>query len=276
MAGIVWIAAYPKSGNTWVRAFLHNLFLNPPSPAAPDQLSRHSVYAANALAYRRFVDKPAAAFTPEELAELRPKVHRAFMATRPDSVFIKTHSVIGTECEVPLITPECTAGAIYVVRNPLDICLSVADHFGLDIDAAIKMMGDKSAYLEPDAKRCREIISSWSHHVYNWTAWKGLRLHVLRYEDALERPRDAFGALVRFLGLPAPKARIDRAIEFASFEVLQKMERRHGFEERSDRGGNFFRVGRSGQWRKRLKPAQVKRIVADHRGQMARFDYLPR
>ena len=24
--GIVWVASYPKSGNTWIRAFLHNLF----------------------------------------------------------------------------------------------------------------------------------------------------------------------------------------------------------------------------------------------------------
>ena len=32
MAGIIWLASYPKSGNTWLRAFLHNLLRDPGRP----------------------------------------------------------------------------------------------------------------------------------------------------------------------------------------------------------------------------------------------------
>jgi hypothetical protein len=97
----------------------------------------------------------------------------------------------------------------------------------------------------------------------------------MRYEDMLEKPLSTFGGLVKFLGIDAPRARIERAIKLSSFRVLQEQERRHGFRERSPVAAAFFREGKAGQWRKALSREQAAAIVAAHRPQMERFGYVP-
>ena len=57
--------------------------------------------------------------------------------------------------------------------------------------------------------------------------------------------------------------------------MLRKLEEQKGFKERSAVAKRFFREGRKDQWRDKLNDAQIRRIVNDHRAQMARFDYIP-
>lgn len=276
MGDVVWLASYPKSGNTWVRAFLCNLFGNTQSPLHLEEISKVAVSDADIRWYQRYLDKPADEFTDQDFAKLRPKVHRDMSKAGSGPVFVKTHSVVGTWCDVPLVTKECTAGAIYVVRNPLDVCVSAAAYFGLGIDATIDWMGDKEASVgEPERGLGRQIISSWSHHVYSWTSQPGLPLMLMRYEDMMQEAPKTFGTLARFLGLNPPHTRLDRAIEFSSFETLHRLEQEHGFRERGSSKHAFFRSGRTDQWREVLSRDQVERLVKGHRGQMMRFGYLP-
>ncbi|MFX9123758.1 sulfotransferase domain-containing protein, partial [Acinetobacter baumannii] len=85
--------------------------------------------------------------------------------------------------------------------------------------------------------------------VESWTAHKHRALIAVRYEDMLEKPLPTFTKVTRFLGLPAGRARIEKAIRFSSFDVLKAQEQRTGFVERSRRADAFFRAGRAGQWR---------------------------
>ena len=110
MGGIIWLASYPKSGNTWVRTFLHNLLLNADRPADLNELSKFTIGDGNKGWYEQVTGKPFASFSPEEIAALIPKVHRAYALSRTDSVFVKTHNMFGKIHDVPLITPEYTAG----------------------------------------------------------------------------------------------------------------------------------------------------------------------
>jgi hypothetical protein len=87
------------------------------------------------------------------------------------------------------------------------------------------------------------------------------------------RPGEAFGTVVRFLGLDIQPARLDKAIEFSRFDRLRDQELRHGFVEKPAVSSAFFRSGRSGGWREALSPAQAARLTADHRLQMKRFSY---
>jgi hypothetical protein len=82
--------------------------------------------------------------------------------SRPDSVFIKTHNKLVEDRGTPMITMEHTAGAIYIIRNPLDVTLSFADHYALSIDEAIKTMATPELHTENSDKYCYEVYGSWS------------------------------------------------------------------------------------------------------------------
>ena len=277
MAGIIWLASYPKSGNTWLRAFLHNLLRNPEQPADINQLDQFCLGDSLSGWYEHVSGgRKVAEMSRAEIQALRPKVHEAFTRAHPDSVFAKTHNMLGEAEGVPLITMERTAGAIYVLRNPLDVCLSLADHFGLGLDGAAAMLNDPAAGSLTDERTVFEVYGTWAQHALSWTKEERPNLLWLRYEDMLEKPHQTFGRAARFLGLTPPRPRLEKAIRFSSFKVLANQEATRGFRERSVHSKRFFRVGQAGQWRKALSPEQVKAIVAVNREQMARFGYLPK
>jgi len=276
MGGIIWLASYPKSGNTWLRAYLHNLMRNAMEPIAPNRLNELTLgdgmvrfFAAHTKG-RATIDMELA-----EIAALRSAVQRDLAASSRDSVLVKTHNWLGLDHGHPCIDMNLTAGAIYVVRNPLDVVLSLADHFGIDTDQAIAQMADPNARTLNLRHRVPDVMSSWSNHVRSWTERPNPRLHVMRYEDMLAKPNAAFTALTRFLGLPASNERIARAVRFSSFDTLQGLEARQGFVERSSHSRAFFRQGQAGQWRKVLTPDQVRLICQQHREPMRAFGYWP-
>jgi len=275
MGKIVWIASYPKSGNTWVRAFLHNLMRDSAEAYDINRLSDLTLGDSQVRWFQRLLNKPAREYTNEELAALRPRVHKLLTETSPDPVFVKTHNAVVEYAGTPMITLELTAGAIYVIRNPLDVVLSHADHYGNSIDRTIEIMSTTGSMMMPGEHHVAELHSSWSDHVLSWTGVPNPALHVVRYEDMLDKPLGTFTGIVKFLRLPASRERIERAIKRSSFKVLQAQERSHGFVEKTKVSERFFRVGKAGQWQTGLTPEQVERMVAAHREQMARFGYFP-
>lgn len=276
MGAIIWLSSYPKSGNTWLRAFLHNLLRNPDKPMPINELDKFCLGDSQASWYLHVSGgRSPAEMTKPEVAEMRLRVHQAFTQAFPDSVFAKTHNILAETFGLPLINMECTAGAIYVVRNPLDVVISLADHFGLTLDEAVTFMADPQAGTENDEINAFEFYGTWSQHVASWTRDGNQGMIWLRYEDMLNKPRQTFSRLADYLGLKPSRDRLDRAIRFSSFKVLSNQEARSGFRERSRHAERFFRVGKSGQWRRTLTAAQIDAIVAAHGEQMDRFGYLP-
>lgn len=275
MGAIIWLASYPKSGNTWTRAFLHNLLMNPKEPADINALNRFCLGEDKAQYYAQFDARPLTELSFKEVMALRPKVHRLLTESFPDSVFVKTHNFLGEVEGIPLVTMDCTAGGVYIVRNPLDVAISYAHHFGVDIDEAIAQMANPVMGSPTTEMVVRQVYGSWSLNVKSWTQVPMPSLHVMRYEDMHSQPFRTFGNLARFLGLNPPRERLQKAIDNSSFKALQRQERQHGFIERSA-NSRFFREGRPGQWRGVLSKEQIARIVEDHREQMERFDYVPK
>jgi hypothetical protein len=206
---------------------------------------------------------------------MRRGAQLAMMASKPDTVIVKTHNTLVELHGHPTINMDLTAGAIYVVRNPLDLVISLADHYGVDIDKAIEVMSDPNNGGMADGNIVFEIHSSWSAHVKSWTQRPHPGLHVVRYEDMLATPLHAFGGITRFLGLKPTRAKLELAIEQSSFKNLRAQEEAKGFNEKSAKGSRFFRVGKAGQWRDVLTPAQIDRVVSLHQEQMSRFGYWP-
>jgi hypothetical protein len=275
MGNIVWLASYPKSGNTWMRAFLANLLANRPDPVALADLPNYADLEARPDLYTRIGGQPSTQMDFAQLCALRPRVHEAIAAAAAKTVFVKTHSIAGERDGVPLHNPAVSAGAIYIVRNPLDTVISMAHHFGIDIDAAIDYLGNENSATANDELFVSELLGSWSQHVQSWTRLQGPRILVVRYEDLLDKPLKWFDKVARLVGLGADRARVERAIRHASFPSLAGMERRHGFAEVPIKGKHFFRAGRANQWRDVLAPEQARRIVAQHRQQMAALRYVP-
>ena len=275
MGNILWLASYPKSGNTWLRAFLANLVANRPTEVGLDELPRYGDLEARPDLFTQLAGRKSIELDFAQILALRPLVHAQLAAAATGTVFVKTHNMAGVHEGHPLHNPAVSAGAIYVVRNPLDVVISMSHHFGISLDEAIMYLGNDSAATENSDLFVTQFLGSWSRHVASWAALESARILVVRYEDLLEKPAKWFGKIARLVGLDADRGRIERAIKHASFASLASMERRDGFVEVPIKGKHFFRSGRANQWRDVLSREQVMRIVADHREQMARWHYLP-
>jgi hypothetical protein len=276
MGKIVWLASFPKSGNTWVRAFLHNLLSNAERPYDINELDTFAVSDSQAQWYQRFDPRPPTELSFEELAALRPRVHHLFTQLGQGPIFVKTHMAAAELGGTPLITVSETIAAVYIVRNPLDVVISHSHHYGNDLDRTIELLAAEDTITRASETHVPEFHSSWSAHVASWTSVPSPGLLVVRYEDLLTTPNRSFAAIARFLRIDASHGRLERAIRHSSFRVLQEQEKRHGFRERTETSERFFRAGKAGQWRSVLSTAQVERIVAQHGQQMDRFGYRPK
>lgn len=277
MGNIVWLASYPKSGNTWLRAFLANLIANRSDPLMPNELQNYADDEALPERFTELAGKPSQELGFEEIAALRPRVHALIAQRAQGTRLVKSHNMTGDVDGHSLYNWQVTAGAIYIVRNPLDVVISMTRHFELTIDKAIERLANDNVATANDAMFVTQMLGSWSRHVAGWadlaerTPGKVL---VLRYEDLLDRPAKHFAKAAKLTGIQ-DKGRIERAVHHADFQTLAKLEKREGFVEAVDKKTRFFRAGRANQWREALNRDQVARIVHEHREQMARFKYLP-
>jgi len=275
MSKIIWLASYPKSGNTWMRAFLHNLLRDPNESYDINKITDFSTSDSSIEWYTAQDKRGWKNWTAVDVARMRRSTQLSICPMKRDDVFVKTHNASVAFLGYPLVHQDLTAGAIYIVRNPLDVCISLAHHYGTDIDTTIGILGDPTIGSQTSDKIVYEVHKSWSIHVDSWTNPMRPGLAVLRYEDMLNNPMKSFGGLVRFLGLNPPRSRLERAIERASFRSLRQQEDQKGFREKSPFAEKFFREGRAGQWREKLTQSQIDRIVEQNKEQMQRFGYWP-
>jgi hypothetical protein len=275
MGRIIWLASYPKSGNTWMRAFIHNLLRDPRDGYDINRLGEFSFSDSTLHFYKEHIGKPVPEWTNQDIMAVRWKVQRDIGKLSTDDVFVKTHNAHIEFDGHPMINMDLSAGAIYIVRNPLDVLISLADHYACPIDEAVRIIGDNSSGTPNGDQLVFEMHRTWSVHVFSWTKQPGPWLHVVRYEDMLRKPIVAFSRVARFLGLTPPRDRLERAIQASSFKSLRAQEDEKGFRERSYKAEKFFRVGKAGQWREVLSKAQIERVVEVHKEQMERFGYWP-
>jgi hypothetical protein len=275
MAGIYWLASYPKSGNTWLRVFLANAVGKAEQPYDINALREFGGSDSRASYYERAAARPIEALSDPELHRLRPAVHRFLANRRPGHAFVKTHNAIAVIDGIPTITPELTAGAVYVVRNPLDVAVSFAHHFAIGLDAAVEQLCLPGSRVGTADRAVFSQLGTWSRHVESWTEAPGLSPHVVRYEDLLARPVPSFRAVADYLRLELGREALKRAVRFSSFKELAMQEARAGFVERGAASARFFREGSAGQWRRHLGAPQVDRIAAVNGEVMRRYGYLP-
>ncbi|MDO5758204.1 MAG: sulfotransferase domain-containing protein [Rhodobacterales bacterium] len=259
---IIWIASYPKSGNTWMRSLLAHYFM--PPGQAPDINNLRNFTTADVR--QDFYDAAnGGLYEGKDLADwmrVRLPALRLIAQSRPNHHFVKTHCQTIRIADQDVIPPEVTSGAIYLIRNPFDLAPSFARHQSADIDTAIDRM------LNPDTvmgtpSGIFDVMGRWDDHIASWTGAPGLKRRVIRYEDLLKRPaREMRGLLEVFLGQQVDAAKLARAIKATTFANMQKQERELGFTERPEGMTSFFAKGQAGVWKDDLTPAQVGRLRA--------------
>ncbi len=278
MSGIIWLASYPKSGNTWFRVFLTNLRGEKDEPAQINRLNSTPIASARGI----FDDEAgieASDMTPDEIDRLRPEIYTHLAEEAEETPFMKVHDAyISNDKNIPLFPKEATAGAIYIIRNALDVVISFADHSAWDYDQAILRMADEEFAFCRQPKRLhhqlRQKLLSWSSHVKSWTEQTPFPVCVLRFEDMKQKPVETFEKAVQFSGLEYGREEILKALKLSSFEELQRQEKEGGFKEKSPSSDMFFRKGEVGSWREKLTEKQAGQIIHDHREVMRRFGYL--
>jgi len=273
--GITWLASYPKSGNTWVRSLLSayanggTLDIN-----KLDQIGLADSHLGlwHSLAYRPFAD-----MTDLEKVAIRSAVLLAYVNnwshyTRSTNPIMKTHCANVAVGEHPLIPSVITRGAIYVVRDPRDVCVSWANYLGQSYEDAAKIMSEQGTSLGADGK-VPQYIADWSGHVKTWHQRNNIL--TVRYEDLVDAPKSTVKGMLKHLGWPVDNHHINTAIEAASIERLQKQEKTRGFRENVGQTQHFFRKGGYGQWRQVLPRGVVERIEREHGDVMRDMGYTP-
>jgi hypothetical protein len=249
MRRITWIASYPKSGNTWVRAIV-------------DRIVHHErAFDINALGEtapsfsgltQEFVKRNEIRLSGSAPGEVRrwwTPVQREICEAADQPVFLKTHNVAARFDSGPFPDPDFTAGAIYIVRDPRDVALSYAHHYKMTLGLAVVALCTSSAFnIKQEALGLTELLMSWGEHVQGWTSLKACPLLVLRYEDLLADPAEGVRRIGAFLDRPLAPDQVAAIVAATSFNELRGQEKARGFNE-SVRPDGFFRAGTAGQWR---------------------------
>jgi hypothetical protein len=279
MSRILWLASYPKSGNTWLRMFFTNLCRGGTGPASINELER-PILASDRNMFDRRVGFGSEDLTDDEVDRLRAHVYLDMAREAEEVLFCKAHDAWTVLPNgQPLFPPDASAGTIYLIRNPLDVCVSYAHHNGESaFDGAIARMANPNNALgrSPNglAGQLRQRLLRWSDHVQSWADAPGMRILVLRYEDMHSNSIESFAAAAAFAGKTSDLQAVASAVAFSSFDELQRQEAAEGFVEQMAPGRRFFRKGKVGAWREVLTDEQAARIITDHRDVMVRFGYL--
>ena len=275
---IVWLASYPRSGNTWLRALLTNYLEGSEHPASISALAGGPSTILREV-FDEYLGVSSSDLTPEELLRHRPRLHELLAADLPRPSFVKVHDAcLRVPGSALLFPPSATLGAIYLVRNPLDVAVSYAHFWNWPVARGVAELNRPEAALSSPRRGIHEMLpqrlSTWSGHAASWLDQRDLPVHAVRYEDLLADTAAVFGAVLRFAGLEPEPGRLARAVEHARFDRLRAQEERSGFHEKPRTARFFFRSGRAGAWREALAQEQVRTLVDAHGPLMERFGYL--
>ena len=261
---LLWLASFPRSGNTFTRILLANYFA-----------SGTEAFDINAL--HDFIPADTSAFLWKEYAADKngPQPlewtwgHRAGffdyyrIRPKPDGFKgLKTHTANIVTLGSSAFQLRKNDRVIYIVRHPLDVLLSYADFNGRNLDSAIDVICSSGATVQHPEIGGVEVRGSWLEHVSSWLKTTDCQVLLVRYEELRANTELILQAMLGFLGAPIDSDRVRRAVEASRFDRVRAQEAQHSFNESPDTitSGTFFRRGTSFQWLRELAPEQAYRL----------------
>ena len=231
---IIWLASFPRSGNTFFRVLLSHLY----------GIKTYSIYNDPDLERIGASETVGHQVLPRPVAEL---------AAASEVYFVKTHEV-----------PNDAFPAIYLVRDGRDALVSFAHYresfYTPRHKIFLKVILRRNTF-QSTLRDCivqTRLFGGWSGNVL---AWSG-RLHgptfVIRYEDLVS----------------APVEWVQKSLEYFNLSQMVGNENVvPSFQELHDRWPNFFRKGKVGAWKQEM-PGDLQDLFWQHHGAAMRtFKY---
>ena len=280
---IIWIASYPKSGNTWIRSMISSL-----------------VYTEDGIFNFKVLDnikqfpsiKYFKDFTNDyqNIAEIKKNwVHAQDKINLNNKIkFFKTHNANCKIGDHSFTNKANTLASIYIVRDPRNIITSISNHYNFDVEYSKKFItssrsigGNSTAESVLSENNIITILGSWKNHVNSWTG-NNPNLLIIKYENLLNNIETETNRLINFIKkytkLEPSNKKISNCIESTSFESLKKLENSSSFTEYSPKNmnktKNFFYLGRDNQWEKYLSKDTVKFLEESFKEELVKFEYL--
>ena len=282
---IIWLASYPKSGNTYVRAFLSAYYFSDNGQFDFSQISNIDQFP-----HEKFFNQKVKNF--DEASRLWVPIQKKINHDKKIR-FFKTHSFLGNYKGNEFTSPETTLGAIYIIRDPRNVFTSIKNHYSLDNEKALKMITDKTRSLMSNngSHASLTYISSWAENYLSWFRNNKFRRLFIKYEDLIENRYETFRDLIVFTNTlmnnveGVNKLKLQKAIETTNFNVLKKKEMSEAFDGsdssfknwrkfHSENKNLFFNLGPENDWKKNLEKEFAEKIETNFEKEMKKLKYL--
>ena len=271
---IIWLASYPKSGNTWVRVFLNSLFY-----------TENNEVDINNLSIGQFPNRKHFEDISKNMDDINEFSKNCINAQlrlnlSNETRFLKTHHAYWQNGKYKFTDIQTSLGVIYIVRDPRNIITSLKNHYNFDNyeDALKFLLDDKKVIGVKNSKKEMDlphIISSWKNHFNSWKKMNKNYL-LIKYENLITSPevelQKILNYLEKLLNIKFDKMKILEAIEKSSFANLKKKEQDHGFIEAPT--SSFFNLGPKNDWRKLLSEKISEKIEKEFKAEMMELNYL--
>ena len=276
---IIWIASYPKSGNTWVRSIISSYFFTDTGDFDFNLLKNISLYPGPKY-FKNKINKPGEVSLFWESSQKN-------IVSKEKQTFLKTHNAL-IALNNRLFTSEKTSlGAIYIVRDPRNILSSLKNHYDFkDYNEAFEFMKNKKKYIWDIRKNNDysgfQFLGSWQEHYKSWIKNQKFKTLLVKYED-LER--DCYSTCLKLIQyillLKGKESKVDekklfRSIESTKFDVLKKKEKDLGFDESikvNDINKSFFFLGPENKWQKKLPYDILIKVENEFQEDLKYFNY---
>ena len=276
---IVWLASYPKSGNTWMWLFIKSYF-NPPKkkfslnyhkddPIMLEPFPDERMFDKLKINYENFFDLSKNWVNMQSLINLNNQTN-----------YLKTHNAMCTINSHKFTNIQNTLGAIYIVRDPRDVLISYSSYMEKSMDETLKFMLNKETYEVGEFKKKiynKTLLGSWSDHYNSWKNYKSREIIIIKYEDMVNSPSSTFLKVLTYLSkiikIDVDHTKMDKAIEETSFKNLKSLEINEGFKTNPSKN-EFFRKGVVGDWKEKLNKEQVEKIEKAFEAEMIELGYL--
>lgn len=269
--GAIWLASYPKSGNTWLRCLLEAYRRNGKLDLNDIRITSSD---GGATLIRGVSPIPLEALGLNGQLLLRPAALLNLFCRLSAPIWVKTHFANIQPDGLPHLIPvEWTKKAVYIVRDPRAVVLSLASYFQLSVETAVATMTLKNFTIGDNKNFASVMVSSWSNHVSSWVGEKRYPVHIVKYEDMVADAGKELAEVLEFLGEEVDQATIKIAVEATEIAQLAEKEGQTGFHENVSARGAFFNGGGS-RWEDELGPKWIKQIEADHGEVMRVIGYL--
>ncbi len=261
---IIWIASYPKSGNTYLRSFLASYYFSDDGKFNFDLLLKIHQFPNMKFSKLKSTNK-------EEASKNWIFNQNSFFKNL-DLNLVKTHNCLYPFKNNEFTTTNITRGAIYIVRDPRNVITSLTHHYDLTYEQAYSHMVDENSSLLETSHELDHsnftYLNSWSNHYKSWKNNKKFKTLFIKYEDLEKDKENVFEKVIKFINnLNGKDTNLNEkkflnSIKSTNFSNLKNKELNEGFDEKvsSKKTGkviNFFNLGFNNRWQK-LLPTDIK------------------